>query len=138
MDLKHAIKYSCDVYFYNGSLQVGIDQISETLSRIGFGAKTGVDLPSEFVGTLPSKEWKMQRYRQSWFQGDTLNTAIGQGNFLATPMQIARYTAQIAKGGEVIPHFLKSIENNNTTIENQMDENKKEILLYLKRVNCLI
>lgn len=133
VDLKHAIKYSCDVYFYNGSLQVGIDQISETLSRIGFGVKTGVDLPSEFVGTLPSKEWKMQRYRQSWFQGDTLNTAIGQGNFLATPMQIARYTAQIAKGGEVIPHFLKSIENNNTTIENQMDENKKEIFTLFEK-----
>ncbi|HEG5773301.1 TPA: penicillin-binding protein 2 [Campylobacter jejuni] len=133
VDLKHAIKYSCDVYFYNGSLQVGIDQISETLSRIGFGAKTGVDLPSEFVGTLPSKEWKMQRYRQSWFQGDTLNTAIGQGNFLATPMQIARYTAQIAKGGEVIPHFLKSIENDNTTIENQMDENKKEIFTLFEK-----
>ncbi|ECL6402335.1 penicillin-binding protein 2 [Campylobacter jejuni] len=133
VDLKHAIKYSCDVYFYNGSLQVGIDQISETLSRIGFGAKTGVDLPSEFVGTLPSKEWKMQRYRQSWFQGDTLNTAIGQGGFLATPMQIARYTAQIAKGGEVIPHFLKSIENNNTTIENQMDENKKEIFTLFEK-----
>ncbi|EAB5361414.1 penicillin-binding protein 2 [Campylobacter jejuni] len=133
VDLKHAIKYSCDVYFYNGSLQVGIDQISETLSRIGFGAKTGVDLPSEFVGTLPSKEWKMQRYRQSWFQGDTLNTAIGQGNFLATPMQIARYTAQIAKGGEVVPHFLKSIENNNTTIENQMDENKKEIFTLFEK-----
>ncbi|HEC1878211.1 TPA: penicillin-binding protein 2 [Campylobacter jejuni] len=133
VDLKHAIKYSCDVYFYNGSLQVGIDQISETLSRIGFGAKTGVDLPSEFVGTLPSKEWKMQRYRQSWFQGDTLNTAIGQGNFLATPMQIARYTAQIAKGGEVIPHFLKSIENNNTTIESQMDENKKEIFTLFEK-----
>lgn len=133
VDLKHAIKYSCDVYFYNGSLQVGIDQISETLSRIGFGAKTGVDLPSEFVGTLPSKEWKMQRYRQSWFQGDTLNTAIGQGNFLATPMQIARYTAQIAKGGEVIPHFLKSIENNNTTIENRMDENKKEIFTLFEK-----
>ncbi|AXL43464.1 penicillin-binding protein 2 [Campylobacter jejuni] len=133
VDLKHAIKYSCDVYFYNGSLQVGIDQISETLSRIGFGVKTGVDLPSEFVGTLPSKEWKMQRYKQSWFQGDTLNTAIGQGNFLATPMQIARYTAQIAKGGEVIPHFLKSIENNNTTIENQMDENKKEIFTLFEK-----
>lgn len=133
VDLKHAIKYSCDVYFYDGSLQVGIDQISETLSRIGFGAKTGVDLPNEFVGTLPSKEWKMQRYRQAWFQGDTLNTAIGQGNFLVTPMQIARYTAQIAKGGEVIPHFLKSIENNNTTIENQMGENKKEIFTLFEK-----
>lgn len=61
---------------------MGIDQISRTLSRIGFGAKTGVDLPNEFVGILPSREWKMQRYKQAWFQGDTLNTSIGQGKFL--------------------------------------------------------
>ncbi|HDZ5065771.1 TPA: penicillin-binding protein 2 [Campylobacter jejuni] len=133
VDLKHAIKYSCDVYFYNGGLEVGIDQISKTLSRIGFGAKTGVDLPSEFVGILPSKEWKMQRYRQAWFQGDTLNTAIGQGNFLATPMQIARYTAQIVKGEEVIPHFLKGKENNNTIIENQTGKNKKEIFTLFEK-----
>ena len=117
LDLKHAIKYSCDVYFYNASLQVGIDQLSKSLAKIGFGSKTGVDLPNEFVGVLPSKEWKMQKYRQSWFQGDTLNTSIGQGNFLATPMQIAKYTAQIAKGSKVVPHFIKSIEDENLSIE---------------------
>ena len=65
MDLKHAIKHSCDVYFYEGGLKVGIDLIASTLSRIGFGAKTGVDLPNEFVGVVPSKEWKMQRYKKS-------------------------------------------------------------------------
>ncbi|EFO9428804.1 penicillin-binding protein 2 [Campylobacter upsaliensis] len=107
MDLKHAIKHSCDVYFYEGGLKVGIDLIASTLSRIGFGAKTGVDLPNEFVGVVPSKEWKMQRYKKSWYQGETLNTSIGQGNFLVTPMQIAKYTAQIATGEEVSPHFLK-------------------------------
>ncbi|MDL0114015.1 penicillin-binding protein 2 [Campylobacter felis] len=107
MDLKHAIKHSCDVYFYEGSLKVGIDLIASTLSRIGFGAKTGVDLPNEFVGVVPSKEWKMQRYKKPWYQGETLNTSIGQGNFLVTPMQIAKYTAQIATGEEVSPHFLK-------------------------------
>ncbi|TKX32288.1 penicillin-binding protein 2 [Campylobacter aviculae] len=132
VDLKHAIKSSCDVYFYDGGLKVGINQISQTLSRIGFGAKTGVDLPNEFVGVLPSREWKMQRYRQNWFQGDTLNTAIGQGNFLATPMQIARYTAQIAKGEEVIPHFLQSIENNNTFIENKLPRNNQIFTLFEK------
>ncbi|MDO4674407.1 penicillin-binding protein 2, partial [Campylobacter sp.] len=107
MDLKHAIKQSCDVYFYEGGLQVGIDQIASTLSRIGFGSKTGVDLPHEFVGVVPSKEWKMQRYKQPWYQGETLNTSIGQGNFLVTPMQIAKYTAQLAMGREVVPHFIK-------------------------------
>ncbi len=132
VDLKHAIKASCDVYFYDGSLQVGIDQISRTLSRIGFGAKTGVDLPNEFVGILPSREWKMQRYKQAWFQGDTLNTSIGQGNFLATPMQIARYTAQIAKGGEVIPHFLKSVENNNSITEDKTQDSNEIFTLFEK------
>ncbi|MBZ7928843.1 penicillin-binding protein 2 [Campylobacter sp. LH-2024] len=132
VDLKHAIKSSCDVYFYDGGLQVGINQISQTLSRIGFGAKTGVDLPNEFVGILPSREWKMQRYGQNWFQGDTLNTAIGQGNFLATPMQIARYTAQIAKGKQVLPHFLQSIENNNTKIQNKTHFNQEIFTLFEK------
>lgn len=123
VDLKHAIKYSCDVYFYDGSLQVGIDQISQTLGRIGFGEKTGVDLPNEFVGTVPSREWKLQRFNQPWYQGETLNTSIGQGNFLVTPMQIARYTAQIASGKGIRPHFIKMIENNDTAIT----ESPKEI-----------
>lgn len=131
VDLKHAIKASCDVYFYDGSLQVGIDQISQTLSRIGFGAKTGVDLPNEFVGILPSKEWKMQRYKQAWFQGDTLNTSIGQGNFLATPMQIAKYTAQIAKGSKITPHFLKAIENN-ASIEDKFEKKEEIFTLFEK------
>ncbi len=117
MDLRNAIKQSCDVYFYNGGLNIGIDRISSTLGRIGFGAKTGVDLPNEFVGIVPSREWKMQRFKKAWYQGETLNTAIGQGDFLVTPMQIAKYTAQIAKGASVTPHFLKQIEDSNLTIK---------------------
>ncbi|MCX2682366.1 penicillin-binding protein 2 [Campylobacter sp. MIT 21-1685] len=114
VDLRHAIKESCDIYFYEGGLSVGIDLISQTLGRVGFGAKTGVDLPNEFVGVVPSREWKIQRFKQPWYQGETLNTAIGQGNFLVTPMQIAKYTANIAKGAEVIPHFLKHTDKNET------------------------
>lgn len=105
MDLKHAIKHSCDVYFYEGSSRAGIDLLSQTLGKIGFGAKTGIDLPNEFVGIMPSKEWKMRRYKQEWFQGETLNTAIGQGDFLVTPLQIAKYTAQIAVGKGIVPHI---------------------------------
>ncbi|TQR40595.1 penicillin-binding protein 2 [Campylobacter sp. MIT 12-8780] len=119
MNLKHAIAQSCDVYFYEGGLKVGIDQISSTLGKIGFGSKTGVDLPNEFVGTVPSKEWKMQRYKQPWYQGETLNTSIGQGNFLVTPIQVAKYTAQIAVGKNVNPHFLKEIEG-------ELDENTRK------------
>ncbi|KAA6233649.1 penicillin-binding protein 2 [Campylobacter sp. LR291e] len=110
VDLKHGIQHSCDVYFYEGSIRAGITQISSTLGRIGFGVKTGIDLPNEFVGTVPSREWKQQKFKQPWVQGDTLNTSIGQGNFLVTPMQIARYTAQIASGKEVIPHLNKELK----------------------------
>ncbi|TQR31908.1 penicillin-binding protein 2 [Campylobacter sp. MIT 99-7217] len=117
MDLKHAIKQSCDVYFYEGGLRVGIDTISSVLGRIGFGNKTGVDLPHEFVGIVPSKEWKLSKYNRAWFQGETLNTSIGQGDFLITPMQLAKYTAQLAKGKGVTPRFL--MQENNESLEDE-------------------
>lgn len=112
MNLKHALQHSCDVYFYEGGLRVGIDKIAPVLSNLGFGSKTGIDLPNEFVGTVPSREWKMHRYKRSWTQGETLNTSIGQGSFLVTPMQVAKYTAQLATGKGVNLHLLKAVENN--------------------------
>lgn len=111
MDLRDAIKHSCDIYFYEGALKVGIDKIAPTLLKMGFGSKTGVDLPNEFIGIMPHREWKLRRYNAAWFRGETLNTSIGQGNFLVTPMQIAKYTAQIASGKRVTPHFVKSKQN---------------------------
>ena len=111
MNLRDAIKHSCDIYFYEGSLKVGIDKIAPTLLKMGFGAKTGVDLPNEFIGIMPHREWKLRRYNKAWFRGETLNTSIGQGNFLVTPMQIAKYTAQIASGKKITPHFIKGEQN---------------------------
>ncbi len=110
MNLRDSIKHSCDIYFYEGALKVGIDKIAPTLQKMGFGAKTGVDLPNEFIGIMPSREWKLRRYNMPWFRGETINTSIGQGNFLVTPMQIAKYTAQIASGKKITPHFVKSVE----------------------------
>lgn len=107
--MKKAIRESCDDYFYKGSLKVGIDAIAPVLTRLGFGRKTGVDLPNEFLGTVPSREWKMQKYQKPWYQGETLNTSIGQGDFLVTPLQVAKYTAILASLKEVTPHFIKSI-----------------------------
>ena len=109
VDMNSAIRESCDDYFYKGSLKIGIDAIAPVLERFGMGQKTGVDLPNEFVGIVPSREWKMQKYSQPWYQGETLNSSIGQGNFLVTPMQIARHTAMLATGKNIIPHFLNSI-----------------------------
>ncbi len=109
VNMEKAIRESCDVYFYDGSLRVGIQKISPVLRDLGFGKKTGVDLPGEFIGTVPGKRWKMNKYQLPWYQGETLITSIGQGYFLVTPMQIARYTALLATGYGVTPHFIKSV-----------------------------
>ena len=108
-DLVKAIRESCDDYFYKGSLQVGIKLMSDGLKRMGLGEKTGVDLPNEFIGTVPSREWKMRKYAQPWYMGETVNTSIGQGYVLVTPMQMATFTALMATGKLPVPHFAKFI-----------------------------
>ncbi|MDR2790592.1 MAG: penicillin-binding protein 2 [Campylobacteraceae bacterium] len=115
--MKKAIRESCDTYFYEGSLKVGIDAISPVLERLGFGTKTGIDLPYEFIGVVPSKEWKMRRYGESWFHGETVISSIGQGSFLATSMQVARHTAMLATGRDIAPHFLQKINNEEVKYE---------------------
>jgi penicillin-binding protein 2 len=111
-DLPKAITQSCDDYFYKGSLQVGIERMSKGLIRMGLGKKSGVDLPNEFIGTVPSRAWKREKFNKPWYQGETLNTSIGQGDFLVTPMQIAQQTALMATGVLPIPHIAKTIGNN--------------------------
>ncbi len=108
-DLHKAIVQSCDDYFYKGSLQIGIEQMSNGLIRMGLGKKTGIDLPNEFIGTIPSREWKRKKYNKPWYQGETLNSSIGQGDVLVTPMQMAQFTALMATGKLPIPHVAKSI-----------------------------
>lgn len=111
-DLPKAITQSCDDYFYKGSLQVGIERMSNGMMRMGLGKKSGVDLPNEFIGTVPSRAWKREKFKKPWYQGETLNTSIGQGDFLVTPMQIAQQTALMATGVLPIPHIAKRIGNN--------------------------
>ncbi len=115
VDMKKAIRESCDVYFYKGGLRVGIDQIATDLKRYGFEKKTGIDLPGEFIGTVPDRNWKIEKFGEAWYRGETLNTVIGQGNFLVTPVQIAVFTAAIATGRFPVPHFLKKVDDTNVT-----------------------
>lgn len=102
-----AIRESCDDFFYKGSLKIGINKISKTLDKFGFGKKTGVDQINEFVGVNPNKSWKRQKYNIPWYIGETVVSSIGQGFVLVTPMQIARYTASLTNGKLPTPHFLK-------------------------------
>jgi len=108
-EIRKAIRESCDDYFYKGSLKVGITKMSEGLTRYGLGKKTGVDLPNEFIGVVPSKEWKYQKFNKSWYTGETVSTSIGQGDFLVTPLQIAQFTALMATSKLPTPHLAHSI-----------------------------
>ncbi len=102
-----AIRESCDDFFYKGSLKVGINRISKTLDKYGFGYKTGIDQPFESYGVNPNKLWKKSKYKEPWYVGETLVSSIGQGFILVTPMQIARYTAALATNSLPTPHFLQ-------------------------------
>ncbi len=108
VDLRKAIRESCDVYFYNKSMIVGIDNMSRYLREFGFGVESGVDLPHESSGIMPDKEWKMKRYKKTWFFGETINSSIGQGYSLATPLQVARYTAMLATAKLPTPQIAKN------------------------------
>jgi penicillin-binding protein 2 len=108
--LRRAIRESCDVYFYNKSLKVGIDAMAKNLRTFGLGVKTGIDLPKEYAGIIPDKAWKMKRFKQPWYKGETVISAIGQGYDLVTPLQIARYTGMVATSYLATPHIAKSID----------------------------
>ena len=108
-NITKAIRESCDDYFYKGSLIVGNEKMSDALTRYGLSKKTGVDLPNEFFGVVPSREWKQRKHNQHWNIGETVNMSIGQGDFLTTPMQIAQATALLATGKLPTPHIAKMI-----------------------------
>ncbi|MCC1497477.1 penicillin-binding protein 2 [Alcanivorax sp. 1008] len=103
VDLHKAIVESCDTYFYDASLKMGIDHMSDFLSYFNLGRRTGIDLQGELAGILPSREWKQSARRSSWFHGDTVNTSIGQGYMLTTPLQLAQAMAISARRGKQHP-----------------------------------
>lgn len=110
IDLRQAIKQSCDVYFYDLAHRMGIDMLSQFGSQFGFGLKTGIDIPSERAGIMPSREWKRRKRGQAWFPGETLSAGIGQGYTLATPLQLAVATATLAsKGQRKTPRLVQAI-----------------------------
>ena len=105
-NLREAIRDSNDVYFYQIAMRLGAIQLGNGLARFGFGQCSGVDLPGESAGVIPSPVWLRRRYGQTWYQGQTVMMGIGQGYLLSTPLQLARATASIANGGKlVIPHM---------------------------------
>jgi penicillin-binding protein 2 len=100
-----AIYQSCDVFFYTLAEKLGIGKIAQYATAFGLGQKTGIDLPQEVSGVMPSEEWKLRNYRQKWFAGETISVGIGQGAVAVTPIQLARAIGAIASGGRMVrPH----------------------------------
>jgi penicillin-binding protein 2 len=116
-NLNDAITQSCDVYFYNLALTLGIDKMHEFLQKFGFGEKTGIDLTGEKPGLLPSQAWKKTSKKTSWVAGDTIITGIGQGFTQVSPIQLARATATLAnRGKEVTPYLVDKMVNDNRVL----------------------
>ncbi len=111
VDMSKSIIMSVDTYYYKNAYRLGIDKLHSWMSSFGFGRKTGIDLPNEKAGIMPSPEWKMQTYKKEWLPGETISVSIGQGAFLASPLQVANATAMTAiKGKHLTPHILKRSE----------------------------
>src|SRR5271170_2737604 len=105
VDIVKGIYQSCDVFFYTLGEKLGIDRIAKYATALGMGQKTGIDLPQEVSGVMPSEQWKIKNFKQKWFAGETISVGIGQGAVAVTPIQMARAFAAIASGGRLVrPH----------------------------------
>ena len=105
--LEKAIYQSCDVFFYTLAEKLGIDRIAKYATELGLGQKTGIDLPNEVNGVMPSEEWKIKNFKQKWFAGETISVGIGQGAVAITPVQLLRAVSAISMGGRmVVPHVI--------------------------------
>jgi penicillin-binding protein 2 len=109
VSIDNAIPYSCDTFYYTLADRLGIDTIARYASSVGIGQKTGIDLPDEVSGTLPSTQWKMKTFHEKWYAGETISVGIGQGAVTASPVQLARALSGIASGGMLRrPHLVSS------------------------------
>jgi penicillin-binding protein 2 len=107
VDIEHGIEWSCDTFYYTLAEKLGIDTIAKYATEVGIGQKTGIDLPDEATGTMPSSAWKMKTQHEKWYAGETISVGIGQGSVQVTPLQLARALGGIASGGALKrPHVV--------------------------------
>jgi penicillin-binding protein 2 len=129
-DLHKAIAQSCDVYFYTVGNKMGIDTIAKYAEMAGLGTKTGIDLPHEVDGLVPSSQWKIRTFRQKWYAGETISVSIGQGALEVSPLQLAHAIGGIATGGVWMkPHMVK---------DNSLNQPGRRVELNLENVQKVI
>lgn len=109
MDVQSALQHSCNVFFCETSRRLGIDRIEQMARKLGLGAPTGIELPGERGGLIPSREWKQKTYKWAWQQGDTISVGIGQGYVTVTPLQLVQMMARVASGKVVSPRLVHSV-----------------------------
>ncbi|GAB5467116.1 MAG: penicillin-binding protein 2 [Rhodospirillales bacterium] len=118
MDMVESLKQSCDVYFYEMARKVGIARIAAMARKLGLGAPTGLDLPGERGGVIPTKDWKLKNVGKPWQIGETLVAAIGQGFVLSTPVQLAVMTARLVNGGKaVVPRLMRGDRDDSVMVQ---------------------
>ena len=125
VDLHAAIEQSCDVYFYEMGKRLGIGQLSDVLKKFGLGSQSGVDLPGEPDGLVPTAEWKLATRNEPWYPGEDLITAIGQGFLMTTPLQLARVASILANRGRVVQPRLLMSKNDSLSGEPKDSNTKK-------------
>lgn len=136
MTLEGAIRESCDVFFYEMSLELGIDHIYEFNNEFGFGRRSGIDLPGETAGILPSRAWKRRVKNESWYFGETLITAIGQGFNVTSPLQLAYATGIFANYGlKIRPHLAYAMQEPNSDTLNYFEPEVLGIVPVVKKGN---
>lgn len=117
VDLMASLRESCDVYYYELALRVGIEKISAMAEKLGLGQRYDLPMSAIARGRAPTKDWKKQNFDQDWVVGDTVNASIGQGFVLASPLQLAVMTARMASGNHVAPRLIKSVDGVEQPIE---------------------
>jgi len=139
VNLHQAIVESCDVYFYTVGKMLGVDKIAEYAKRFGLGEASGIDLPGEKSGLIPTKEWKLKRRKSAWQMGETISISIGQGFNLTTPLQLANAFSTFANGGTLWrPRLVKYIESTDGKIYKEfLPEKRGELKLSPKTVEIL-
>jgi penicillin-binding protein 2 len=124
VDMYKSIVVSCDTYYYVLANDLGIDAIARFMGQLGFGSRTGIDIEGEAAGVLPSQEWKMRRFNQKWFAGETISVGIGQGYNAYTPLQLATAIATIANDGVMFrPHIVNYVEDIRTLDRSAIEPN---------------
>ncbi|HZQ91185.1 MAG TPA: penicillin-binding protein 2 [Terriglobales bacterium] len=136
VDISKGIYQSCDVFFYTLAEKLGIGRIAQYATALGLGKRTGIDLPGEMAGVMPSEEWKIRNFKQKWYAGETISVGIGQGAVAVTPIQLTRAISGIAMGGQLRrPHLVFDNEVPQQTLQRVSAAFPEEVKFDLQQSN---